>query len=542
MNIMKTKVLVLALVLIIGLLPGCKKNGVTEVLNNENENKTTNSQFTEKEPLTFKFWTPFSPSIIKGLDENQVYQELEKRTGIHMEFIHPVEGQENEEFNLMLASNQLPDIIQGELSYPGGPDKAIEDGIYLRLNELIDKYAPDYKKVREYNKEIARETSTDSGNIYGFACIQLDKEKAWAGPIIRADWLKELGLTLPTSMDDWYTVLKAFKEKKMVEAPLLFSTGWILGETSAFIGAYGITNSLYNEKGTVKYGPLEPGYKEFLITMNKWYKEGLIDKDFATRDYKSNNDMFTTEKAGAIVEVYGQLEPFISASKKNNPEFELAATPMPTRNKSDELHFRQTNFHEKRRWGIVTTACEYPEEAVKWLNYGYTEEGFLLYNYGVEGIAWNWAQGDIPETDKGFYPETLLNRNLYPKFTELMTNNPEDINFWELVPKYKVHLSSYLRNPMANVIGQEATEAMDTWNKAGNDYVMPHVTMTDEENREFSYIMEPINAFYEEMQFKFIMGIEPITKFEGFVAQIKKMRIDEAVNIKQAALDRYNKR
>jgi putative aldouronate transport system substrate-binding protein len=541
MNIKKNKILILLLFFTIGLLPACKRSLEIGSLNYIIEDKIP-KQSAEKQPLTFKFWTPFSSSIIKGLDENLVYQELEKRTGIHMEFIHPVEGQENEEFNLMLASNQLPDIIQGEQFYAGGPDKAIEDGIYLRLNELIDKYAPDYKKVRELKKEIARETITDSGNIYGFACIQLDKEKAWAGPVIRTDWLNELGLPIPSTIDEWYTVLKTFKEKKKVQAPLLFSTGWILKETSAFIGAYGVTNDFYNEKGTVKYGPIEPGYREFLITMNKWYKEGLIDKDFATRDYKSNNDMYTSEKAGAIVEVYGQLEPFIAASKKNNPEFELAATPMPTKNKTDKLHFRQTNFYEKSRWGIVTTACKFPEEAVKWLNYGYTEEGFLLYNYGVEGISWNWERGDVPETDRVFYPETLLNKNLFPKFTELMTNNPESMNFWELVPRYKVHLGSYLRDPMAYVIGQEVAEAMDTWNEAGNDYVMPPVTMTDEENREFSYIMDSINTFYEEMQLKFIMGIEPISKFDSFVAQIKKMRIDEAIKIKQAALDRYNKR
>ena len=111
------------------------------------------------------------------------------------------------------------------------------------------------------------------------------------GPIVRKDFLDKVGLPVPVTIDDWYTTLKAFKEKdpngngKADDIPLtlfLYTTGQfdIFKGASAFIGAWNTTYNFYQENGTVKYGPLDSQFKDFLATMAKWYKEGLIDPDF----------------------------------------------------------------------------------------------------------------------------------------------------------------------------------------------------------------------------------------------------------------------
>jgi hypothetical protein len=83
---------------------------------------------------------------------------------------------------------------------------------------------------------------------------------------------------------------------------------------------------------------------------------------------------------------------------------------------------------------------------------------------------------------------------------------------------------------------------MDAWGGAGNDYMMPLISLTEDENEKLSVIMNNINAYVNEMQIKFITGKEPLSKFDNFVEQIKKMKIGDAIVLKQAALDRYKKR
>ncbi|WP_051585805.1 hypothetical protein [Caldanaerobius polysaccharolyticus] len=93
-----------------------------------------------KEPLTLTYWVPMDSkgaATMKDYGEIKAYQELEKRTGIHIKFlhppIHPPIGQESDQFNLMMASNNLPDMIYYSWrTIPGGPGKALSDGSIIK--------------------------------------------------------------------------------------------------------------------------------------------------------------------------------------------------------------------------------------------------------------------------------------------------------------------------------------------------------------------------------------------------------------------------
>ena len=120
----------------------------------------------------------------------------------------------------------------------------------------------------------------DDGTLYMFPMIRVRTgTEEWfrlLGPIYRKDWLDKLNLEAPTTIDEMYTVLKAFKEQdpngngQADEIP--FTSQKAGGEAaylSAFAPAFGIVNGFYNDNGTVKYGPLEPAYKDYVETMNK---------------------------------------------------------------------------------------------------------------------------------------------------------------------------------------------------------------------------------------------------------------------------------
>lgn len=480
----------------------------------------------EKKNISIKYWVPFTPNqLIKSLNESEMYKELEKRTGVHVDFIHPAEGQELEQFNILVNSKELPDVIQtyaGE--YKGGIDKAIEDGVYLRLNELIDKYAPNYKKLLENDPELARQVTTDKGNIYTFPIVREDKdEPAWWGPVVRKDWLDELGLKEPATIDEWYNVLKQFKEKKNAQAPLIISKKGI-DPYGTIVSAFDIGPYFYKKNNVVKYGPMEANFKEYLTTMNKWYNEGLIDKDFATRDKKSRESVITSGKAGAFLTEYALVDQYAAAIKGTDPKAVFAPTVQPSLKPGENVNYRVVNDANGGYEAVITTACKNPEEVVKWFDYAYGKEGYMLFNYGIEGTSYTMVDGK-------------------PKFTDIMTKNPDGLDFWAVCNKYKLEVGPYLRDYKAvPEFTSFDKDAMNKWTKAGADYVIPPVTLTPEENERYSEIMGDIDTYRDEMVLKFITGKEPISKFDSYVEQLKKMKIEEAIKIYQAALGRYNNR
>ncbi|WP_178075896.1 hypothetical protein [Paenibacillus oralis] len=170
------------------------------------------------------------------------------------------------------------------------------------MNDYLD-HAPNLKKLLDDHPEWRKMASTDNGDLIGFPFIREDvTQQVFLGPAIRKDWLDKLNLSVPTTIDEWYTVLKAFKEQdpnengEADEIPILIPAGEL-----AFAGAFGTPNDFYRENDTVKYGPIEPGFKEYLATMNQWYNEGLLDKDFATTDAKMTDAKITGNQVGSAV-------------------------------------------------------------------------------------------------------------------------------------------------------------------------------------------------------------------------------------------------
>lgn len=100
----------------------------------------------EEKATSFTYWVPMNANIatrIQNYNEVAMYQQREKDSGIHIEFIHPALGQEAEQFNLMIASRDLPDLVEYNwVNYQGGVQKAIDDGVIIKLNDYIDQYAP----------------------------------------------------------------------------------------------------------------------------------------------------------------------------------------------------------------------------------------------------------------------------------------------------------------------------------------------------------------------------------------------------------------
>src|SRR5258708_25034090 len=161
------------------------------------------------QPLTLTYWAPMSTNVaasMKSFGQMGCSVELEKRTRVQLEFQHPPLQQEQDQFNLLVASGKYPDVVEFDWlhSYAGGPSKAIKDGVIIRLNDPIDRYAPNFKTVLTQHPEWRRQMVTDEGDIYCFPFIRSDPILlTFIGPVIRADWLDRRSVTGPTTIDEW---------------------------------------------------------------------------------------------------------------------------------------------------------------------------------------------------------------------------------------------------------------------------------------------------------------------------------------------------
>ncbi|WP_282942677.1 extracellular solute-binding protein [Paenibacillus sp. RC67] len=516
------------------MVAGCNSSSSTGKQPSENKNATEPPKL---QALTY--WVSLTSNVaatLKSYGDMTLYKELEKRSGVHVDFQHPPVGQEKDQFNLMITGTKLPDVIEyGWTGYPGGPEKAIKDGKIIKLNDIIAKYAPNFKKVLDSNPEWKKQIVTDEGSIYGFPFLRGDDYLLVSNGIaLRKDWLDKMNMKMPQTIDDWHTVLTAIKKTdlngngKADEIPLLIGKGDMTGAIP-FLGSYGVNYDYYQVGGKVMFGPTQPEYKQFLITMNQWYKEGLLDPDFATTDSKlkdakiTGNQLFaTTMSTGSGIGNYTTLV----GSKI--PGFKLNAAPFPVVKPGDKKMWNAKTYNYSG--GIaaaITSSNTNPEATAKWLDYAYSDEGKMLFNFGVEGTSYKMVNG---------YP-TYTDNIMNPKDTSMAYAMAANVraNFNGPFVQDKRYMEQYAALP-------EQKESIQIWSEPNSERRLPQVTPTSAESGRFASIMNDVNTYKDEMFNKFIMGAEPLDNFDKYVKTIEGMGIQDALKIQQSALERYNKR
>jgi len=499
--------------------------------------KATQKDVSNEEPKkTFTYWCAMPSGLVsqyQTMGEVTMYKELEKRTGIHIDFIHPTSGQEDEQFNLMVAANELPDFIEYNWSnYPGGVEKAINDNIIIKLNDLMEEHTPNFLKVLQSNQLYDKQSKTDSGIYYGFPAINVGEYRTFGGIMIRKDWLDDLNLPVPETLEDWEITLRAFRDQKGATAPFtgessLFS---ISGTAFTFNNIFNVGKGLYIDGDKVKFGPIEPAYKEWIALMNKWYKEGLLDNDYASNNGAAIDAKMTNGTSGACFGyVGGTMGRYLNAAKKLDPNYNLVAAQYPVRNRGDEPHFTEIQYEANNPFLSITSACSDPITAAKWIDYLYSEEGFMLKNFGVEGLTYNMVNGK-------------------PVYTDEILKNPSGISIVEAMDR---HFRATKPSPGFNQAEdyllqyyqleqqKEAIKLWTTYTHNSRKTLMPPVTPKLEEYEELITLKTEIGTYIDEMIFKFIHGIEPMENFDKFVKTLKDINVGRYIQIYQEAYDRY---
>ena len=231
----------------------------------------------DKVTLTWMYPLGSGFQVVDSMAQNATIIRANAANNVEIVFQHPPVGQETEQYNLMLTGDTLPDIITHGWgipeTFPGGPDKAISDGYFLDLTQLIKDYAPNYEKILETNETVRKAVTTDGGMVWNMCMVDTYPQPEWDGPTIRKDMWDKYGLSIPVTIDDWYNCLTVLKEKAPADypnfkAPLMVGSNGS-GEFNTFLGTFQCDDTFQlNENGEVVFGPITDNYKNFLTTMH----------------------------------------------------------------------------------------------------------------------------------------------------------------------------------------------------------------------------------------------------------------------------------
>lgn len=549
---MKRKLLAVLLTgtMLSGLLAGCGQEETPESVAGSDVVETVNSEATETqqeevveditypladaEDLTWWVQQNFSlQSEFTDYTQSPFHTGLSEQTGVNIEWSFPAVGADkNTAYNLIWQEEKLPNIIFSNTVTVTEGDELLADGLIYDLTEYLPTYAPDFWELihRPEYEDALKLMTTTNGSFFGFPCIH---ESGFGlttmGPIIRTDWLKECDLEAPVTFEDWEKVLVAFKEKYNCApfSPLIVQLRMVGLASGA--GAYGSFNYKYYEddNGNVQFAQVQDEYKEYLATLNKWYEMGLIDTDFTTANANGvrakalNNEVGISFGATSLITNLNKD----AEAEKTGAVYEAMEYPRTAPGEPTTFIHGQRAMFQETGYTMITTSCSEEEliTALKLLNYGYTEEGSMYWNFGTENVSYT------------------LDSNGDAQWTELLTGDPAGLT--EGIKKYantgsgpQIKLDHYkvISNSEAGVA------ALSTWteNTVSPAHTLPAAVFTEEESVIFTDKNAAIETYVQTMSLKFITGEESLDNWDAYVAEINKLGLEECIKAQQASLDR----
>lgn len=490
----------------------------------------------EKQELNV--WLVYSGTVVSDLNEIAGIKKMEELTNVHINWTPVNQDELQDKYGTLVASGNYPDIIYaGSIEYPGGFETGVADGvIYDDMDTLIRNYMPNYMALLESSDEARREATADSGkmvickNIVG-TDTTAQSEGTYMGLAYRADILEKLGLDVPTTIDEWHDALVAAKEAGVATPFVLDQNG---GSSIAL--SWGVCTTSQNylqlDGDKVVMSQALDGYGDYLETMRQWYSEGLINPNFSTFNFYL--DTPASVEAGDTLLYSMILSGFTGNNYFKNHmctvEDEYLQPIVAPLVKTGDTPVQAASRIIAKDPIYITTACENPELAAKWLDFQYSEQGQLLNWYGIEGETYT------------------LDADGKPQFTDKVLNSdkaPSDIlqeyalnwgNCW--LGKHDIEASWKISTAVAGGQNQEL-EAVDIWSEPEtNVYLTMSITLTDAESMEVTNTLTALKTMIDEYTMNYIVG-QDVEPFADFQAELEANGLQNVLDVYQAAYDRY---
>ena len=402
---MKRKVVSLMLVsaMVAGMLAGCgsdsgsSKGGSSTETGSAAEASSsgeTADDADDKSPITFEY---FNADGKNGNLDNPVAKAITEATGVTLDVSYPVasQGDAKEDVALMIANDEYPDMIYAK----GSATDLYQAGALIDMTDLIEKYGPNIKKM--YGAELEKlKWSQDDPGIYQLSYAGVNQKTLTTGGSCQIQWaaLKENDYKYPKTLDEYEKMIKSYlaahpkTEDGLDMIGITMSASdwhWMitLGNPAGLIADASPDNGqwIIDDEYNVHYKHVTDEEKEYFKWLCRMYNEGILDPNFATQ---TDDDYIAKVASGRVVAItdaewhYSQCEATLVADGKVDQTY----VGLPVTLREDQVEKALLYQGTTVGWGIgITKSCEDPVRAIKFLDYLCSDEGQILYHWGIEG-------------------------------------------------------------------------------------------------------------------------------------------------------------
>jgi putative aldouronate transport system substrate-binding protein len=468
----------------------------------------------------------------ESTENNDVQKWFEENLNVKPKVIWTTSDQNyayEQKINLLIAANDIPDVFSLAVE-PNGLSilyKLVKANMIEDLSQVYEDYASPFLKesMALGGPDILKPVTFD-GKLYAIPSIA-DVETAVPVIWTRKDWLDQVNLPEPKTLDDVETVLKAFKEK-FGAGVLPAQQNMYLADTNSFDFVFGAYNAYPGSwirlaDGTIGYGSVQPEIKGALERLAKWYKEGIIAADFFLQDTNKSIEPIAQGKAGLFQGAWWSTWWPLPDSVKNDNKAEWQSTVLV----GEDGIAHAKGYGAIRSFTVVKKGFKYPEAIIKimnvsqeaavkkldWYNKLVFDEGakYLGSNVNIPLFPIGVSAKDPFEITKRYYaiqdvlsgkvpldeadPETKVQVNAIKNY-EKATDKLADMGLWSLANQFQVGAAGLVKNKLQLTLPAfiGSTELMQK----------KKVSLDDLEKKVFLEI---------------ITGKKPVDEFDNFVKQ-----------------------
>ncbi|WP_314591146.1 ABC transporter substrate-binding protein [Paenibacillus terrigena] len=503
-----------------------------------------------KEKVTLKVMVRGNP-LVENFSTNEFTKWYEEKTNVHIEWEVVPEQSMQEKLNLVLASEDYPDVIFGMNVSPAQEMIYGTQGVFLPLNDLIEQQGTQTKKMFTDRPDIKAAITAPGGNIYSLPevneCYHCSmSQKMW----IYKPWLDKLGLSMPTTTEELYNVLKAFKTKdpngngKADEIPLSISPkSWrssidgFLMNSFVYNPMYGSTKHLFVQDGKLDVSYTKPEWKEGLKYLHKLYAEGLIAPESFTQDDnqliqigENPKEVLLGASTGGHQGVFTQL---LGESGRWS-EY----TTVPVLKGPGGVQYAPNDATSLTTGAfLITNKAKNPEIALRWADGLYEYEHTLRSNYGRPDMEWRDAkEGEIGIDGKP------------AKWSELKSfGEVQNVNWAQTGPalrsnEFRLSAVSKGDKDLEVILYNETKNNYEPY-KPMNIATVPPLFMTNEQATEIADLSKTVNDYVDEMLARFVIGDADVDKeWDTYISTLDGMNLKRLVEIYQEAYDAQTKK
>ena len=444
--------------------------------------------------------------------DNEMHKVWSERMNAEITFITAPTTAYAEKLSSVLASNQLPDIISFATLSSDIPETWVNQGALIPLDDLIAEYGQDYASWINADNELF--ISKYDGKQYFL--YQFNSFPYMNTVCVRQDWLDKLGLETPETLDGWIEVWRAFRDQDPNENGLKDEYALNGNFKTILNSAYGIKpvnggRFALDVDGSLVSKFEHSNYEAWLKTCTELFAEGLIDPEYMVRDDTSYKQLIITGVVGMNANPGNECASFTTAIRETYPDAMLKPVA-PIAQLDGEKGSIMGRSPLAQCTGITATAKD-PEGCMQLLNYLFTEEGYLLTNFGVEGVTFDYVN-DVPKLREGY-------------------NTWADLRAWGMNPISLIHPwngDQFLQVTLAGKTYEELDEVEKLAYHGYFDsapyvyYDLPASIFSGESYNEYA---TEIFTELNDMENNVIMGLATMDDFKALLADVKAYALDD---------------